>query len=168
AYIFYIDIRSGGKGYEEFVKRAVEEDGVLYLRGKVSKIFEENGKVKVWGVDTLSGKDIEVDADMVVLAMAMRPSKGAEELAKKLKKPIWICTSRLLRQAADLMGYTKKIEAAGGKVVADTCMVVSPLEDMGYKTTAVDSGKAANYLPGFCKQSVVFGNVDELIRRLEI
>ncbi len=85
---------------------------------------------------------------------------------RKLKKPIWICTSRLLRQAADLMGYTRRIEAAGGKVVADTCMVVSPLEDMGYKTTAVDSGKAANYLPGFCKQSVVFGNVDELIRRL--
>ncbi len=85
AYIFYIDIRSGGKGYEEFVQRAVEEDSVLYLRGKVSKIFEERGKIRVWGVDTLSGKDIEIDADMVVLAMAMRPSKGAEELAKKLK-----------------------------------------------------------------------------------
>jgi heterodisulfide reductase subunit A len=85
AYIFYIDIRSGGKGYEEFVQRAVEEDGVLYLRGKVSKIFEEKGKIKVWGVDTLTGKDIEIDADMVVLATAMRPSKGAEELAKKLK-----------------------------------------------------------------------------------
>lgn len=85
AYIFYIDIRSGGKGYEEFVQRAVEEDGVLYLRGKVSKIFEEKGKIKVWGVDTLSGKDVEIHADMVVLATAMRPSKGAEELAKKLK-----------------------------------------------------------------------------------
>ncbi|MFQ6069949.1 MAG: 4Fe-4S dicluster domain-containing protein [Candidatus Aminicenantales bacterium] len=85
AYIFYIDIRSGGKGYEEFVQRAVEEDGVLYLRGKVSKVFEENGKLKVWGADTLTGKDIEIDADMVVLAMAMRPSAGAEELAKKLK-----------------------------------------------------------------------------------
>jgi heterodisulfide reductase subunit A len=85
AYIFYIDIRSGGKGYEEFVQRAVEEDGVIYLRGKVSKIFEEKGKVKVWGVDTLSGKAIEIDADMVVLATAMRPSDGAEELAKKLK-----------------------------------------------------------------------------------
>lgn len=85
AYIFYIDIRSGGKGYEEFVQRAVEEDGVFYLRGKVSKIFEDKGKIKVWGVDTLSGKDIEIDADMVVLAMATRPSKGAEELAKKLK-----------------------------------------------------------------------------------
>jgi heterodisulfide reductase subunit A len=85
AYVFYIDIRSGGKGYEEFVQRAVEEDGVIYLRGKVSKIFEEKGKIKVWGVDTLTGKDIEIDADMVVLAMAMRPSQGAEELAKKLK-----------------------------------------------------------------------------------
>ncbi|MBE9523015.1 MAG: CoB--CoM heterodisulfide reductase iron-sulfur subunit A family protein, partial [Proteobacteria bacterium] len=85
AYIFYIDIRSGGKDYEEFVQRAVEDDGVLYLRGKVSKIFEDNGKIKVWGVDTLAGKDIEIDADMVVLATATRPSKGADELAKKLK-----------------------------------------------------------------------------------
>ena len=85
AYIFYIDIRSGGKGYEEFVQRAVEEDGVLYLRGKVSKIFEDKGKIKVWGVDTLTGKDIEIDADMVVLATAMRPSTGADELSKKLK-----------------------------------------------------------------------------------
>ena len=85
AYIFYIDIRSGGKGYEEFVQRAVEEDGVVYLRGKVAKIFEDKGKIKVWGVDTLSGKAIEIDADMVVLATATRPSDGAEELAKKLK-----------------------------------------------------------------------------------
>ena len=85
AYIFYIDIRSGGKDYEEFVQRAVENDGVLYLRGKVSKIFEDKGKIKVWGVDTLAGKDIEIDADMVVLATATRPSKGADELAKKLK-----------------------------------------------------------------------------------
>lgn len=85
AYVFYIDIRSGGKGYEEFVQRAIEEDGVVYLRGKVSKVFEDKGKLKVWGVDTLTGKHIEIVADMVVLAQAMRPAKGAQELAKKLK-----------------------------------------------------------------------------------
>ena len=85
AYVFYIDIRSGGKDYEEFVQRAIEEDDVLYLRGKVSKIFEENNKIKVWGVDTLAGKCVEIDADMVVLATAIKPSKGIEELAKKLK-----------------------------------------------------------------------------------
>ncbi len=85
AYIFYIDIRSGGKNYEEFVQRAIEEDDVVYLRGKVSKVFEEKGKMKVWGVDTLTGKDVEIDADMVVLAMAMEPSQGTEEIVKTLK-----------------------------------------------------------------------------------
>lgn len=85
AYIFYIDIRSGGKNYEEFVQRAIEDDDVVYLRGKVSRVFEENGKLKVWGVDTLSGKDVEINADMVVLAMAMKPSKGTEEIVKTLK-----------------------------------------------------------------------------------
>ncbi|TET78919.1 4Fe-4S dicluster domain-containing protein [candidate division TA06 bacterium] len=84
-YIFYIDIRSGGKGYEEFVQRATDEDGVLYFRGKVSKIFQEDGRVVVWGADTLTGKKIEIYADMVVLATAILPSVGAGELAKKLK-----------------------------------------------------------------------------------
>ena len=64
------------------------------------------------------------------------------------------------------MGYTDIIESAGGKIVADTCCVVAPIEEMGYKTTAVNSGKAANYLPGFCKQEVVFQNVDVLIEGL--
>ncbi|MCX6348900.1 MAG: CoB--CoM heterodisulfide reductase iron-sulfur subunit A family protein, partial [Candidatus Aureabacteria bacterium] len=84
-YIFYIDIRSAGKGYEEFVQRAMEEDEVLYLRGKVSKIFEEGEKVIVWGVDTLSGKKVEIAADLVVLAMAMVPSAGTKEIVRALK-----------------------------------------------------------------------------------
>ncbi|MCK4266200.1 MAG: aconitase X catalytic domain-containing protein, partial [Thermoplasmata archaeon] len=91
----------------------------------------------------------------------------AERLeGKTLKRPVWICTSRVMKEAAVRMGYEEKIEKAGGKIVADTCMVVSPIEEMGYGTTGVNSGKAANYLPGFCQQKVVFHNVDELLRRL--
>ena len=85
AYVFYMDVRSGGKGYEEFVQRAVEEDGVLYLRGRVSRLYREDGKIVVVGADTLSGANVEVRADMVVLSMAMRPAKGLEELVRKLK-----------------------------------------------------------------------------------
>ena len=85
AYIFYIDIRSGGKNYEEFVQKATEDDGIIYLRGRVSKLFGEGDKIRVWGVDTLTGKEVEIDADMVVLAMAMQPSHGSEELAKVVK-----------------------------------------------------------------------------------
>lgn len=85
AYVFYIDIRSAGKNYEEFVQRAVQEDGVLYIRGRVSRMYREDGKVVVLGADTLSGASVEVRADLVVLAMAVRPSQGIEELIRKLK-----------------------------------------------------------------------------------
>jgi len=88
AYVFYIDIRSAGKGYEEFVQRAIEDEEIIYLRGKVSRIFQDSGqdgKLIVWGVDTLTGKKIEISADMVVLAMAAVPNVGVKELAKKLK-----------------------------------------------------------------------------------
>ncbi len=84
AYIFYIDVRSAGKRYEEFIQRTMEEDDVLYLRGKVSKVFRENDKVIVWGVDTLTDLPIEVAADLVVISPAMVPSEGTQELAEML------------------------------------------------------------------------------------
>ncbi len=86
AYVFYIDIRSGGKNYEEFVQRAMEDDETMYLRGRVSKLHRtKDGKVRVMGTDTLTGMNVEIDADMVVLALAMQPSKGTEEAARVLK-----------------------------------------------------------------------------------
>jgi heterodisulfide reductase subunit A len=85
-YVFYIDLRAGGKGYEEFITRITEEDKVLYLRGKVSKIFESpDGKLIVWGADTLTGKKIELKADMVVLATAMVTRESTNTVAKILK-----------------------------------------------------------------------------------
>jgi heterodisulfide reductase subunit A len=84
AYVFYIDIRSAGKRYEEFIQRVMEEDRVLYIRGKVSKVFRENDKVMVWGVDTLTGLPVEVAADLVVISPAMVPSDGAQQIAEIL------------------------------------------------------------------------------------
>jgi heterodisulfide reductase subunit A len=84
AYVFYIDIRSAGKRYEEFIQRAMEEDRVLYVRGKVSKVFRENGKLMVWGVDTLTGLPVEVGADLVVISSAMVASEGTRAMAKML------------------------------------------------------------------------------------
>jgi heterodisulfide reductase subunit A len=83
-YIFYMDIRSAGKGYEEFIQQGMEEEGILYLRGRVARIFRDGEKIVVWGVDTLTGKKVEVSADMVVLATAIVPQKDTKELGKKL------------------------------------------------------------------------------------
>jgi heterodisulfide reductase subunit A len=80
AYVFYIDVRAGGKGYEEFVNRAMEEDEVVYLRGKVSKVFQEGEKVIVKGVDTLSNRVVEIAADLVVLAMAVVPRTANRQI----------------------------------------------------------------------------------------
>lgn len=88
AYVFYIDIRAGGKGYEEFVQRGMEEEKTLYLRGQVSKIFEDDGKMNVWGVDTITSRKIEIQADLVVLATAIIPRKDAKKVAKLLNASI--------------------------------------------------------------------------------
>jgi heterodisulfide reductase subunit A len=82
AYVFYIDVRAGGKGYEEFLNRAQEEDSVVYLRGKVSKLFREGDKIIVKGVDTLSNRTVEIVADMVVLATAVIPRATNDQVAK--------------------------------------------------------------------------------------
>jgi heterodisulfide reductase subunit A len=84
AHVFYMDIRSAGKNYDEFVRRAIEQDGAKYYRGRVSKITEQNGKLIVRGADTLAGTPVTVEADLVVLAAAMRPADGVTELAQKL------------------------------------------------------------------------------------
>jgi len=85
ATVFYMDIRAGGKNYEEFVRRAIEEDGVNYVRGRVSKVYEKNGKLIVKGVDTLlNSTPIEIEADMVVLATAMVANKDSESIAQKM------------------------------------------------------------------------------------
>ena len=84
AHVFYMDIRAGGKNYDEFVRRAIEQDGAHYHRGRVSKITEEDGQLIVRGIDTLAGEPLTIAADLVVLASAMRPADGVEELAQKV------------------------------------------------------------------------------------
>ena len=83
SYVFYMDIRAAGKNYDEFTRRAIVEDKVNYLRGRVSKVYEENGKLIVKGVDTLlNARPVEIEADMVVLASAGVANPGSEELAQ--------------------------------------------------------------------------------------
>ncbi len=118
--------------------------------------------------ETFSKLTTGKEPDIVILGCPHSSLKEIMTIArklegKKLKKPLWVCTSRMVKEAANRMGFTQTIEGAGGKVLADTCMVVAPIEDMGYKTTGVNSGKAANYLPSFCRQNVVFSRLDTLI-----
>jgi heterodisulfide reductase subunit A len=81
AIVFYMDIRTPGKAYEEFAQRSIEE-GAVYVRGRVSRVYQHGDKLIVKGEDTLLGKPVEVEADLVVLATAMVPSRDAKAIAK--------------------------------------------------------------------------------------
>lgn len=84
SYVFYMDVRAAGKGYEEFVTRVMEEENVPYVRGRVSRVVQEDGSLRVYGVDTLSGMAVEVKADMVVLATAM-VAPDHQDISRKLR-----------------------------------------------------------------------------------
>ena len=86
--LYYMDLRCTGKGYEEFVQQSTEEEGLIYVRGRVSKIFQDGDKVAIWASDTLTGQAIEQQVDMVVLATAMVPNPEQAELARVLGIPV--------------------------------------------------------------------------------
>ena len=109
------------------------------------------------------------EADLICLGC---PHASLEEIknvaniveGKTIKNKLWICTSVSVKATADRMGYTKIIEAAGGNVVCDTCMVVAPIEDMGFEVIGVNSAKAANYVPSMCGLDVVYDDVENLVQ----
>jgi heterodisulfide reductase subunit A len=81
--IFYMDIRAFGKGFEEFYDR-VRRDGVIYRRGNPSEINRRGDKLIVRAEDTLLGEAVEVEADLVVLAVGLQPRADAEQVADLL------------------------------------------------------------------------------------
>ena len=83
-YIFFIDVRTPGKDFEEYYTRC-RNLGVKIVRGKVGGVQRRpDGRLLVRGFDNDLGEPIELVADMVVLATAIEPSPGLEELARKL------------------------------------------------------------------------------------
>ncbi|MCD6237338.1 MAG: aconitase X catalytic domain-containing protein [Thermoplasmata archaeon] len=178
---YFTGIKNANTDQLKALGAAMAASGAVALY-HVEELTPEADLVETKGLETITVTQREIDEtyenlnsgkepDIVILGC---PHASLREIAvlaekvkgKKLRKPVWICTSRMMKEASDRMGFTEIIEKAGGNVVADTCMVVSPIEKMGYKTTGVNSGKAANYLPGFCKQNVVFANIDKLVEEI--
>jgi heterodisulfide reductase subunit A len=87
-YQMYIDMRCFGEGYEEFYERVSTQDGISFIRGKVSQVTdrtisdEENSKLVVCVEDTLLGAYMRVPVDMVVLSTALEPRADTEDMAK--------------------------------------------------------------------------------------
>ena len=87
--VFYIDVRTPGKNFDEFYRRAVEEYGVHYIKGQVGKVMPQaDGSLLVKGVDLIDNRQILKKADMVVLAAAIEPNKDVRKIATMLTASI--------------------------------------------------------------------------------
>ncbi|MBR3805022.1 MAG: CoB--CoM heterodisulfide reductase iron-sulfur subunit A family protein [Clostridia bacterium] len=80
-HVFYIDVRTPGKNYDEFFRRAVEQYGVDYIKGMVGKVYEENGKLMVQGSDLINNEQVVIPSDLVVLAAAIEPNPSVRKIA---------------------------------------------------------------------------------------
>ena len=151
----------------------------LYHMENVTPEYKQADAEEVEDIMFISEKDIlktredltttDREHDLICLGC---PHASLEEIkrvanivhGKTIKNKLWICTSVSVKATADRMGYTKSIEQAGGNVVCDTCMVVAPIEDMGFEVIGVNSAKAANYVPSMCGLDVVYNDVENLIQ----
>jgi heterodisulfide reductase subunit A len=179
SYIFYIDVRAGGKDFEEFARRAQEEAEAIYLRGRISKIYQDGKKLVVCGEDSLMGRLVEIPADLVVLATGMVPSDGAAELARTLNisydvnnffmeahvklRPVETQTDGIFLAGAcigprDIPESVAQGSAVGSKVAnlfSQDTLITDPL------TSVVDATKCSGCF--LCQEVCPFNAVDSLV-----
>jgi len=85
SYVFYMDMRATGKGFQRYITRAEEEYGTKYIRGRVAKITEDlKGKLIIWYEEAFSSAVGKIKVDLAVLATSFVPSGETEELARTL------------------------------------------------------------------------------------
>ena len=145
-YVFYIDVRTPGKNFDEFYPRAVEEYGVHYIKGMVGKVVPENGKLKVQASDLLDNRQLHIDADMVVLAAAIEPDKSARSVATMLTASM--DTNDFFTEAHPKLRPVESPTA--GVFLSGTCQGPKDIPE----TVAQASAAAAKVIGLLCKDSL--------------
>ncbi len=100
------------------------------------------------------------------------PHAGLEEIARvvrlldgqRVKAALWITAAREVREQAEAQGLVAAVEASGGRVVADMCAVVAPMQELGLRTVATPSAKGATYLPSHTGLIVRYGTVEQCVK----
>jgi hypothetical protein len=119
--------------------------------------------------ETLNANGRDPNVDYVMLGCPHASIEQFRDVArlldgKKLKTRLWMFTSRAVKTVADMSGFTKTIEAAGGLVMTDTCSAIARAVPKGTKVVALDSAKQVHYLPAMVGVEAWFGTTEECIQ----
>ena len=158
--VFYIDVRAFGKGFEEFYDR-VKQEGVIYRRGNVSEVYKRGEKLVVKAEDTLMGQLVEVETDLVVLAVGMVPRADSNTVNNLLK----------LSQSADkfLLEAHPKLRpvdtASDGIFLAGCCQGPKDIPDTVAQASAAAAKASIPLSQGKVRTEAQVAQVNELLCR---
>ncbi len=82
---------------------------------------------------------------------------------RNVRSALWVTAARDVRRQAEQSGLLAALEACGGQIVADTCVVVAPVHEMGFRSMATPSGKGAFYGPSHAGLAVRYGSLEQCI-----
>ncbi|MDD3238491.1 MAG: CoB--CoM heterodisulfide reductase iron-sulfur subunit A family protein [Lachnospira sp.] len=147
-HVFYIDVRTPGKNFDEFYRRAVEEYGVDYIKGMVGKVStRSNGRLLVQGSDLLANEQLLLETDMVVLATAIEPDESVKDLATMLTASI--DTNNFLTEAHAKLRPVESPTA--GVFLSGVCQGPKDIPE-----TVAQAGAAASKVIGLlCKDKLI-------------
>lgn len=148
-YVFYIDVRTPGKNFDEFYRRAVEEYGVHYIKGMVGKVSPEGDKLMVQASDLIADKQLHIEADLVVLAAAIEPDKSARPLATMLTASM--DTNDFFTEAHPKLRPVESPTA--GVFLSGTCQGPKDIPE-----TVSQAGAAASKVIGLLSKDKLIGN----------
>jgi heterodisulfide reductase subunit A len=155
---YFIDMRSFGKGYEEFYER-IREENVNIIRGKTAKVEEVKGKLLIRGEDIFKAEVIEQEVDMVILSVGLEPAEETARLAEMLRIPLseggWLEESNYNTSSTGTF--------RGGIYIAGTCQGPKDIPD----SVAQGSAAAARALRSVLKGSIALDVVDLPLERIE-
>ncbi len=81
-FCFYMDMRMGGAHYEELYREAQEQWNINFIRGKVSEVSETiDNRLVIKAEDTLAGRPLKIELDLLVLMAGMEMSEGGSKIA---------------------------------------------------------------------------------------
>jgi predicted aconitase len=138
------------------------------------KLEVSNFKGRVIGIASLDEGYAELNhstTDSIDLVWIGCPHASLDEIeriadrldGRPIRTALWITAARQVRDEAGRRGWLARIEASGGRIVSDTCLVVAPVEALGFRSMATNSGKGAFYGPSHAHVATHFGSLDQCL-----
>ncbi len=157
-YIFYMDIRAFGKGYEEFYEIAGREYGINFIRGRIAEVSEDaQNNIIIRAEDTLLGRPIELKTDMLVLSIGLEPQADKDKICKILS--IQTSTDGFFLEAHPKLRPVDTL--TGGIFVAGVCQGPKDIPDAVAQAKAASTGAAILMAKGEVEVEPYFSVVQE-------